>query len=279
MVGTGLRAASILTLGALAVFAVPAGASVIVLQDANSSVQVDPQAQDGMLSWEIDGVEQMLQQWFWYRVGSTGPESSINTLDLVGTQTSDTNGDITGDTNVDHLFIRYGTADTFWLDVEYDLTGGAAGSGASDVAEVITITNNDTEALDIHLFQYCNFDLMGSAGDDSVEILNGNQALQDDPVVTLFETVVTGSPDHWEAALSSVTIGSLTDANPTTLSDASSAGPGDVTWAFQWDRTIEPGDTFQISKDKNILIPEPGTLALLTLGGFTLLLRRRKRRG
>ncbi len=45
-------------------------------------------------------------------------------------------------------------------------------------------------------------------------------------------------------------------------------GPGDLTWAFQWDRVIGPGGSWQLSKDKSIrqFIPEPRAMAGLVLG-------------
>jgi hypothetical protein len=51
------------------------------------------------------------------------------------------------------------------------------------------------------------------------------------------------------------------------LSDTVFAGPGDVTWAYQWDFTLGNGQSFIISKDKNMMeLPEPVTMAGLFLG-------------
>jgi hypothetical protein len=58
-------------------------------------------------------------------------------------------------------------------------------------------------------------------------------------------------------------------------------GPGDMTWAFQWDRVIPasgPGRTFIISKDKRLnVVPEPTTMFLLSTAGALALCRRRQR--
>ena len=43
-------------------------------------------------------------------------------------------------------------------------------------------------------------------------------------------------------------------------------GPGDVTWALQWDFALAPGSTFLISKIKDVQIPEPSAAVLVSLG-------------
>jgi len=72
----------------------------------------------------------------------------------------------------------------------------------------------------------------------------------------------------------------LNDGGPTTLADNPGVGPGDATWAFQWDFLLNPGQTFQVSKDKRIgAVPEPASLLLLgsgLLGGLKAVRRRRK---
>src|SRR5258707_9537392 len=89
----------------LAGFAASAHATTFTLSDKNSSATIDPSSQNGMFNWTVNGVNQLAQQWFWYRVGSTGPESSINTLSLLSATASDTNGNGLNDT----LFLSYGS--------------------------------------------------------------------------------------------------------------------------------------------------------------------------
>ena len=70
------------------VLAAPAGAEVVELADNNSTAYINTDHEEGMvpddygmIAWEVDGINHMYQQWFWYRVGLTGGESSISTLD------------------------------------------------------------------------------------------------------------------------------------------------------------------------------------------------------
>jgi hypothetical protein len=151
------------------------------------------------------------------------------------------------------------------------------------MGEQISITNlSTTSALDFHFFQYADFDL-GAA--DSVKFTNANSVQQTNGSTRLTETVVTPIPSHHEAAFFPVTLNRLNDGLTTTLSDApaigSAFGTGDVTWAYQWDVQINPGDTFQISKDKNLEavapVPEPASLSLVIMGAAAILVGYRKR--
>ena len=247
----------------------------VVLIDDNSRAVFDLTSSDGMKDWTVDGVDHMQQQWFWYRIGATGGESSIDTLTLDFSLTSNTNQDPNDDT----LFVSYvGTG--LKIETTYVLRGGTAGSGTADIGESIEIFNTGVNPLEIHFFQYCNFDLYGTQTDASVQITgeNKNTVTQSDMGGYVAETVATPAADHHQVAYYPAILNDLIDVSPTTLSDLS--GPltnGDLAWAFQWDFTIAPGDSVLISKDK-MIIPEPATLSLLAAGAILLGFRRRRRR-
>jgi hypothetical protein len=143
------------------------------------------------------------------------------------------------------------------------------------MGEQISIFNLTPSPLEFHFFQYADFDL--SAADTAI-FTNSNTVDQTGGGLRLSETVVTPVPSHREAALFPVTLNKLNDGLPTTLSDNAGAGPGDVTWAYQWDAVIPPSGTFLISKDKHIsLVPEPAAASLLCVAAGLLVARRRKR--
>ena len=85
-------------------------------------------------------------------------------------------------------------------------------------------------------------------------------------------------PSHHELNTFSNTLAKLQDGVATTLSDAGGpVGPGNVTWAFQWDMWLAAGDSKTIRKYKQVQTPEPATLGLLLFGG--LLLKASSKRG
>ena len=267
---TSLFGLGTLALGCCIMLSGVSFAGTFTLVDGNSIAAFDTSLPDNHYSWEVDGVDHLFQQAFWFRLGTVDPETSLHTLPIDVEGTTDTNFDGDDDT----LFVRYIGLD-FDAEVRYTLDGGAPGSFASDLAEQVSITNTGSIPLDFHFFQYVDFDLAGSEEFDTAVFTNANAVQQTQGPLAISETVITPAASHREIDYFPATHSKLTDASPTTLSDTPAIGtplgPGDVTWAFQWDVVIAPGLTFQISKDKNLVgVPEPTALALagLALGGM-----------
>lgn len=262
---------------AAALFAVPAAtawADLVTLTDSNSVVRIDTSSQSGVFDWTIDGVDQLAQHWFWYRVGAAGPESSIDTL----FQTNIAN---TGNA----LSVEYKDAlanPSFSIVVTFTLNGGGLGSGSSDLIEDLTITNLSNSQQTFHFYQYADFDLNGTSTDSLVQALGSpvNSVTQSEGTAALQELVTnanTAPISHHEVGFFPATLITLNDASPTTLNDSNGpVGPGDLTWALQWDFTLAPGDHLDISKDIRIqAIPAPAAPALLALAGLMTFRRRR----
>src|ERR1043165_7924762 len=94
------------------------------LTDGNSSASVNPSSQAGMFNWTVDGVTQLAQQWFWYRIGTSSPESSVNTISADQTTQPDST----------HLTTRYINSQIS-VRIDYTLAGGALGDGTSTIVE------------------------------------------------------------------------------------------------------------------------------------------------
>jgi hypothetical protein len=240
------------------------GVTGITLIDGNSTILVDPTSQAGMYQWNVNNINYDAKQWFWYRIGNTGPEASIDTISAPVVSLYD----LTGEGDIDTARMVYNN-NNLKVDVKMGVTGSPAGGGLSDIDEVIRITNNTASTMDLHFFQYNNFIL--SAGNDTVNFVNNNRVVQTGPVYGVEElynegeSVVTGAPIH-EAALVYNTLNSLNDLGPTTLNGNGTAGPGNVSWAFQWNLTIPAGGVMIISKDKILnIVPEPSSIVLLSI--------------
>ncbi len=255
---------------------VSAFAGTLSLTDGNSVVTLDPSSPAGVSGWSVDNVNQLFQQWFWYRIGSSGPQSSIDTLGLSSSsQVSPSEASVT-----------YSGTNGLTIQVTYLLTGGANLSGAADLGESIAITNNSPASQDVHFFQYSNFTLdtpttSSSAAQDYVQFQNSNAVDQHNGVETLAETVITPKPNYRETGFAPNLLNEIENDAPYTLGEVNNntpdaqIGPGDVSWAYEWDRTIAPGSTFIISKDKALSgvlqpVPEPSSLVLVAAGLVSL---------
>jgi hypothetical protein len=257
----------------LGLTAAPALADLITLIDENSQVQIDPSSQAGMKLWSVDGTNYDAKQWFWYRLGPNGGEQSLDTLTMNGAPfLSDTNGDLVNET-VNIKYTNDLTNHGLNINVKFTLQGSGPGAGWSDISEQIRIENRSASTMEVHFFQYNNFIL--SNGQDTVTFDSNNHVLQTGPagqlgeLVNTGEGVVTGFPKH-EGAFVPVTLTSLNDGGPTNfLNGMAPVGPGNVSWAFQWDLTIPAGGYGIISKDKLLnVVPEPASITLLCLSGI-----------
>lgn len=246
--------------------AVQTQAAIFTLTDANSSATIDTGSSAGMNNWTVNGVNQLAQQWFWYRVGSSGGESPINAISATPTISNPDSRNL----QVSYFNGSYGVT------IHYTLTGTTPSTGQSFVQEVISITNATASHLDFHFFQYSDFNLGGSGANDTVQLSRDvnnkfNEADQwvgpDLPSANLVsETDSNLGADHGQVDTFANIRNSLNDGSPTTLNDnAGPQGPGDETWAFEWDLDLAPG-SITFSKNKMLQVPEPASVALLGLG-------------
>lgn len=261
----------VIWLAAILMVTVPAARSeVITLTDGSSSATVD--STTGMRDWKINGFDILFEQWFWYRIGNAGGESSVGTLNYLGKVQS----------GPQTVRLDYSDGANFNLQLTYSLLG--IGMYSADISEQIRITSIRPVGqgnLDFHFFQYSDFDLGGVGSQDQVRFPNINKAEQKHTSGSLAETSVVRDPSFWEAGPFAGIKNSLNDGNPTTLSNMPGLGvwtaPADMTWAFQWDFVLAPGQSIGWSKNKLAhIVPEPATILLL--GGVLLAVGSRLRR-
>lgn len=258
-----------------------AQAGVFTLTDLNTTITVDTQSQAGFYDWLVDGQYQMTQQWFWLGVNGAA-EFSIDQLTWVQEMVTNSNFN----PGNEHLVVQYknpGAGNLYTLELTATLAGGNLGCCTADLAEIIKVSNTSSQPISFRFYQYADFDLGATAGNDTVELLNQTTIYQHENPASIAEHIVADVPlparaelDYFANTRNRLNDGVATDLaiDLTTTAYPVAVGPGDVTWAFQWNFTLQPGQSFLISKDKHLTIPEPASLGLLALGGLALLRRR-----
>jgi hypothetical protein len=244
----------------------------VTLTDLNSVAIVDVDSNAGMYQWTVGGINQLAQQWFWYRIDSSPYVQPINSISAA------TWNQPLGPSS---LFTSYGNAQLS-VNINYKLTGGTGYD--SDILESISVKNNTASPFSLHFFQYSDFDLDGSPLGDTITIeedldFGGYwRATQTKLLNQLSETITAPNATRSEAAFQGQILNEFLLPGYNLNNNVGPVGPGDVTWALQWDFTIAGGATVDIFKDKRLdvsPIPEPSTLAFVSLGFAALLLRRR----
>jgi hypothetical protein len=272
------RCLAVLAVIAIAIPAPTLQASVVyTLTDGNTVATIDPYSSAGMNYWSVTGpggVNQLNQQWFWYRIG-TGQQFSIDTISATPTVTS----------TVNTLTTTYANANLS-ISINYTLVGmggGPAPSGQADITEGITIHSfGAVNPLNISFYQYSDFNLLGVPGGDTVTMDQGS-AYQSKGATQIAESIVAPTASYFEAnttGWAGSTLNKLATMPGLNLSDATTA-TGDVTWAFQWDFSLAAGADATITKDKLldiVIVPEPSVAALIAAGLGIHLLRRRSRK-
>ena len=250
-------------------------AATVTLTDngATAAINLDGAAggnPTGMYEWTVTGLggnaNQLHQQWFWYSIDG-GPAHPIETISAATIQSQTQN----------YLAATYSNC-AVSVTIAYSLTGG--GFGQADIAEGITLHNGCGTNMMFHFYQYSDFNLLNSAPGDTVSMDKGF-VIQYKGDTQIQETIVQPLASHFEANTTDAlnnTLNKLNGGTTPLLNDNTDIGPGDATWAYQWDFAALTDATIQKDKLLDVtLVPEPSVLALLSVGATALMLRRRAR--
>jgi len=249
-------------------------AANIVLSSGNSSVTIDPTSSAGVENWSINGQNQLHQEWFWVRTGSTGGQASIDALSAPT---------ITPGFPSYACELTYGSSNGLQITVDYSLAGGQLGSDKSDMSETIDIDNDGTSTQTYHFFEYADFNLGGLTTGQTATFSAANMVI-DKGNGTQIEDVISPASSEYEANVYPNLFNSISNSTtPCTLTDAATSSVGNAEWAFEWDVTLKAGGSYLISVDPQLtpvpvpVVPEPvsGLIAVLGLSGMCLMRSRR----
>lgn len=225
----------------------------------------------GISNWSLNGVNQLLQQWYYYSVDG-GAVYSIDNIGLV----SSTESTFAGNTTVDAIYSNS------MLQVTVASTLKPGNAGQSIFSSNISVYNPSGVQHDYALYQYSDFALGSGSGNQTVQFAGTG--------VPYKVTQTSSTGESLVGTLGAVSGGSgdlvleqagLTDGNQfgilngapsgPTLNGTLTAGTGNVDFAYEVNGTLNSGAT-GLSFVEVQTVPEPSAIALLLPGvlGFGL---------
>jgi hypothetical protein len=185
----------------------------------------------------------LYQKWFWLRQGSSTAQLSVDEISqpFGFSALSSSNATVT--------YFAQGLT----INLGFTLTGGASGSYSSVLAENISIQNTTNFAITLHFFEYTDFDLNGSADEDTVSFPGANKVVQQGKGMMATEMIQGATPNYWEVSWYAITLDKLIDDPSVQLSDELiPALSGDQTYAYEWDVTLSAGQSLVLNVSNSI---------------------------
>ena len=176
---------------------------------------------------------QLAEQSFYYRIGSTGGEQSLNSLRLTN---------VSVDYGASSMVVEYGDlafGDPIHVLIRYTLSSSDLMSVTLD--EQVLITNQTFQPLDLTWFVMTDVDLNGAFGDhDQGRVDLIDSYVQVGQFGSSFQQLVTSPPlpDAYQVDSPNILHATLNDPSPTQLANTpalgTSSSSGDVAAALQW---------------------------------------------
>jgi hypothetical protein len=245
----------------------------------------------GVYYWDVEGIEHIRRQWFWYRIGSN-PEANVAGVPHF---TAPAINDTTGEGYDDQLVAVYQDPVGLRIRIILTLRGSGAGSYEAWVVENITLQNLTSAPMDLAFFQYTDFKLNNDPTDDQLELFGPAfaNARHEDPTTIATQSITGHLPLEVEVDLVDGVgdiLARMGDASPSSLTNAVGPLSGDSSYAYRWNFSLgasgSPADTVDFDIEKRIqarpppAIPAGGPLLYVLLAcalGASALLARRLR--
>jgi hypothetical protein len=245
----------------------------ITAPNNNSSVQVNLSGgSSGLSDWQIGGVDQLYKQWFYYSLDS----GTVNSIDTIASPSS----------IVNHTTGLAPFVSSIYANSAISVSTKFSLNNAPTLQDTITVLNPSSSGQThvFHFYQYSDFDLGGIPGSQNVQFYNNGsgsyyEVKQSGGAASLDVTVSASNLSEVQAGLYDGNQFGLGNGNSApTLNNTFAAGPGNVDYAYEWDVTLAPGSSFQISELQTVTVPEPSPVALMASGLLALALLYRRRR-
>ena len=274
----------------------PAEALQATLEDGspvNTKMRIETVAgtmfPEGVYYWDVEGIEHIHKQWFWYRIGSN-PEASLGS---VPHYTFPLMNDTTGEGYDDQLVAVYQDPVGLRIRLILTLRGSGAGSYEAWVVEEIMLQNLTSSPMNLSFFQYTDFNLNNDPANDQLELFGPAfaNARHEDPTTIVTQSITGHLPVEVEVdvvdGIGDI-LARMSDASASSLTNAVGPISGDASYAYRWNFSLgasgSPADTVNFDIEKRIQARPPpdipsGSPALyviltLLLGGTALLARR-----
>lgn len=254
---------SLATLAATGVLAAPSLATVTLSYGGSTVELADNGLDAGMAyTWLLGGRDHLYEERYFFR---TSPNDIFQPLGALGFS-----GFFKPMAN---LAVFYYDGLGLHIEVSYYLTGGLL---SGDLAESVFVKNVGGQHAFFDLIEYDDFDLNQSIGDDTAKIMDPHSIRQWDGNIAINADVVTAPPASFQEVRRYADLrNDITGIPGYMLNPSNNFWVGDSTFGFQWVFELSPNEEFLMSKDKLLLVPEPGSL--IAFAGLAALALRKRR--
>jgi len=206
------------------------------------------------------GTDHAFRHYWWYRVQGDNRETAFNN------QTGPTG--LAGNTATQNFAFP-----SFSAGLTYQVN--SLGATYGQVTSTVVVTNTTAAQIQLHLFNYADYFFNGQDAGDVVSLTGPNTFRVTDAATQSYMEHEGIGAVRWEAGpFGSAALNQLTNTVVDDLANTVDGTAGDREGAWQWTLTLDPGQSATVMS-RLAVVPAPGAMALLGLGGLIAGRRRR----